>query len=168
MNDRPIAVFDSGLGGLTVVRALAEQLPNETIVYFGDTARVPYGTKSPQAVIRFSKENMAVLLKHNVKMIVVACNTASSLALPVLRGALAVSMVGVIAPGARRAVRVTKNKRIGVIATSSTIKSDAYRRKMKEIDPSVKVFSRACPLFVPLVEEEPGLLAPRNLKLHLV
>ena len=149
----PIGVFDSGIGGLTVVRALIEELPNERIVYFGDTARVPYGTKSQEAVIRFSKENVAFLLRHKVKMVVVACNTASSWALDILTEAFPLPILGVIAPGARKAARTTRNKKVGVIATPSTIASNQYARHVAALDRGIRVFSKACPLFVPLVEE---------------
>ncbi len=152
-NNYSIGVFDSGLGGLTVVKELMRQLPHESIVYFGDTARVPYGTKSKEAIIRFSKENVAFLLKHNVKMIVVACNTSSSVALTALRQTFPLPVVGVIHPGAKKAVAVTRTKRIGVIATLATINSQAYTRNIHAFDASVRVVSQACPLFVPLAEE---------------
>ncbi|MCK5580295.1 MAG: glutamate racemase [Candidatus Omnitrophica bacterium] len=149
----PIGVFDSGLGGLTVVKALMRNLPNEDIVYFGDTARVPYGTKSREAIVRFSKENTQLLLKHKVKMVVVACNSSSSYALPSLRKNFDVPVVGVIAPGVKKALQVTRNNRIGVIATSATTKSEAYVKQIKKISSEARVVSQACPLFVPLVEE---------------
>ncbi len=149
----PIGVFDSGLGGLTVVKQLIQFLPNEKIVYFGDTARVPYGTKSADTIIRYSSQIIRVLLKYRVKMVVVACNTASALALDAVAKECRVPMVGVIAPGARKAALSTKNKKIGIIATSSTVKSGAYAVKIYEVNRGVKVISRPCPLFVPLVEE---------------
>src|SRR5271166_3522877 len=121
-SQQPIGVFDSGLGGLTVVKELIHHLPNERIVYFGDTARVPYGTKSADTIIRYSREIVRALLKYKVKMVVVACNTASSLALDVLKKEFKLPILGVIEPGARKAAEVTRNKRIGIIATSSTIK----------------------------------------------
>jgi len=148
-----IGVFDSGLGGLTVVKELVRLLPHEDIVYFGDTARVPYGTKSKESIIRFSKENVGLLLKHKVKMIVLACNTSSSLALDVLKRTYGIPLIGVINPGAQKAVLVTKNKRIGVVATSATIYSQAYPKRIRELDRSIKVIAQACPLFVPLAEE---------------
>jgi glutamate racemase len=148
-----IGVFDSGVGGLTVVREIIRQLPNENIIYFGDTARVPYGIKSPQTVIRFSIENILFLLKHDVKLICVACNTASSFALPVIRNNFRVPIIGVITPGAREAVYASQNKRIGVIGTKGTIKSLTYETEIKQLDPKVKVTAVACPLFVPFVEE---------------
>lgn len=150
---KPIGVFDSGVGGLTVVRELIRQLPHEDIVYFGDTARVPYGIKSKATVIRFSIENILFLLKQDVKLICVACNTVSSIALPVIRSHFRVPIVGVINPGVREAVYATKNKRIGVIGTRGTIQSRAYEKEIKELQPQVKVIALACPLFVPFVEE---------------
>jgi glutamate racemase len=150
---QPIGVFDSGLGGLTVVKALIEDLPGESIVYFGDTARVPYGTKSKATIVRFSLENVEFLLRFGVKCIVIACNTSSSWALPTLRKYFKVPIIGVIRPGALAAVRATRNKRVGVIGTNATIHSGAYEAAIKRIDPSVQVFSATCPLFVPLVEE---------------
>ena len=150
---QPIGVFDSGIGGLTVVKALIEELPSESIVYFGDTARVPYGTKSKSTIVKFSLENVEFLLRFGVKCIVIACNTSSSWALPTLRKYFKVPIVGVIRPGALAAVRQTRTKRIGVIGTTATIKSDAYEGAIHRIDPTIKVFSQSCPLFVPLVEE---------------
>ena len=149
----PIGVFDSGLGGLTVVKELMRQLPHEDIVYYGDTARVPYGTKSKESIIRFSEENTNVLLNHKVKMIVVACNSCSSYALTMLREKFNVPIVGVINPGAKKAAEAAKNKRVGIIATSATINSQAYTQTIKQYNPSIKVFEQACPLFVPIVEE---------------
>lgn len=148
-----IGIFDSGVGGLTVAREIIRQLPNENIVYFGDTARVPYGIKSAQTVIRFSIENILFLLKHDVKLICVACNTASSLALPIIRNNFRVPIIGVITPGAREAVYASQNKRIGVIGTKGTIKSGTYEMEIKQLDSKVKVTAVACPLFVPFVEE---------------
>jgi glutamate racemase len=150
---KPIGVFDSGVGGLTVVRELIRQLPSEDIVYFGDTARVPYGIKSKETVIRFSIENILFLLKQDVKLICVACNTVSSIALPVIRSHFKVPIVGVISPGAREAVYATRNKKIGVIGTRGTIKSRAYENEIKQLDPQAKVTALACPLFVPFAEE---------------
>jgi len=150
---QPIGVFDSGIGGLTVVKALIEDLPAESIIYFGDTARVPYGTKSKSTIVKFSLENVEFLLRYGVKCIVIACNTASSWALPTLRKYFKVPLVGVIRPGALAAVRRTKNRRIGVIGTTATIHSRAYDLAIERIDASIKVFSQSCPLFVPLVEE---------------
>ncbi len=148
-----IGIFDSGVGGLTVAKEIIRQLPNENIVYFGDTARVPYGIKSRQTVVRFSVENILLLLKHDVKLICVACNTASSLALPEIKNNFRVPVIGVITPGAREAVYASQNKRIGVIGTKGTIRSRTYETEIKQLDPKVKVTAVACPLFVPFVEE---------------
>ena len=152
-SQEPIGVFDSGLGGLTVVKELIHHLPNERIVYFGDTARVPYGTKSGETIIRYSREIVRALLKYKVKMVVVACNTASSLALDVLKKEFDLPILGVIEPGAKKAVEVTRNKRVGIIATSSTVQSGKYAKKIVQLDKNIVVTSQSCPLFVPLVEE---------------
>ncbi|MFC1576860.1 glutamate racemase [Candidatus Omnitrophota bacterium] len=149
----PIGVFDSGIGGLTVVREIRRALPGEDIVYFGDTARVPYGNKSKQTVTRFSVENCEFLLRRGVKLVVVACNTSSSLSLNFLNRCFRVPVIGVIAPGAKQAALTTRNKKIGVIGTKATIDSNAYLREVKRADPAIRCFSKACPLFVPLVEE---------------
>lgn len=154
MSDRrPIGVFDSGVGGLTVVGELKRILPGERIIYFGDTARVPYGTKSKETVTRFSVENTEFLMKHDVKMVIVACNTASSLALEFLKRCFRVPIVGVIEPGARAAAKVTRNNRVGVIGTQATISSGSYGRAIRKVSPRIKLFAQSCPLFVPLVEE---------------
>ncbi len=150
---RPIGVFDSGIGGLTVVRALRDLLPQEDIFYIGDNARLPYGGKSKSTIERYSIEISGLLLAENAKMIVVACNTSSSLAISRLREILKVPVVGVIAPGARTAVKKTRNGHIGVIGTKSTIQSQAYERTIQALNPTVRVTSQACPLLVPLVEE---------------
>ncbi len=149
---RPIGVFDSGIGGLTVVRSLRRYLPNEDIIYFGDTARVPYGNKSKTAVIRFAREIMDFMTAKKVKMVVVACNTASSLSLPTLKRNYKVPVVGVIIPGANEAINMSRNRRIGVIGTKSTVASGAYEKEIRKIDRRCQIFSRSCPLFVPLVE----------------
>ncbi len=167
---KPIGVFDSGIGGLTVVKELRRQLPDEDIVYLGDTARVPYGTKSESTIIRFTLENILFLLKQKVKLIVIACNTSSSIALEVARRQFKVPIIGVIKPGARQAIRASRNKRIGIIGTPATIRSRAYKSEIRRLDPSFEVISFATPLFVPLVEEgwinEPATLeiARRYLK----
>src|SRR3989338_2693106 len=148
---QPIGVFDSGIGGLTVVKAIMENLPSESIVYFGDTARVPYGTKSKMTIVKFSLENVEFLLRFGVKCIVIACNTSSSWALPTLRKYFKVPVIGVIRPGALAAVRATRNKRVGVIGTRATINSKAYEMAIHRIDPAIKGFSGSWPLFVPLV-----------------
>lgn len=149
----PIGVFDSGIGGLTVVRELVDQLPHERIVYFGDTARVPYGPKSPDTVRRYAHEIGEWLIGEGVKAIVVACNTATAHALPQLRRDFAVPVIGVVEPGARAAVRASPERRIGVIGTHGTIDSGAYERAIRDLDARAQVIARACPLFVPLIEE---------------
>ena len=150
--NNPIGIFDSGVGGLTVVRSIRRQLPGENIIYFGDTARVPYGNKSKSTIIRFSREIVSFLLKKKVKIVIVACNTASSLSLEVLKKEYTVPVIGVIEPGVKEAAGVSVNKKIGVIGTDSTISSGAYKKGLQGIDKGIKVFSRSCPLFVPLVE----------------
>jgi len=149
----PIGVFDSGIGGLTVASALKKLLPSETIFYIGDTARVPYGGKSRKTVERYSIEIGGLLLAEQAKIIVVACNTASALAVPRMQQIFNVPVQGVIAPGAEAAVRATKNGRIGVIGTRATIASGAYEHAIHTLDPKLKVFSDSCPLLVPLIEE---------------
>lgn len=153
MNNQPIGIFDSGVGGLTVVKQIFKRLPNESIVYLGDTARVPYGTKSPETIKRFAVENADFLMRFKVKLIVVACNTVSSTSMEELIKHAAVPVVGVIKPGARKAVTVTRNNKIGVIGTYTTIKSKAYAGEIKGISPKTDIVSKPCPLFVPLVEE---------------
>lgn len=149
----PIGIFDSGVGGLTVYRALHERLTYEHFVYLGDTARVPYGTKSLSTVERYAIENSRFLEAHGIKLLVVACNTASALALPAIRQAVSVPVVGVIEPGARAAVEVAAGKKIGVIATEATVQSGAYAASIGQINSGIEVIERACPLFVPLAEE---------------
>ena len=154
MNDqRPIGIFDSGVGGLTVFREVEKALPGEEIIYFGDTARVPYGTKSKETITKFSVENVEFLMKHNVKLVLVACNTASSLSLEFLKRCFKVPIIGVIEPGAKKAVDCTRNNRIGIIGTNATVLSGAYERTVKKISSKVAVFSQSCPLFVSLAEE---------------
>ncbi len=153
MNSKPIGVFDSGIGGLTVVRTLRQQLPHENIVYFGDTARVPYGPKSSQVVREYAAQDTDFLISQNVKMIVIACNTVSSVALDVVQKRAKLPVVGVIQPGAENALQATKNKRIGVIGTLTTILSNTYTNTIRQLDSSIEVFSKSCPLFVPLAEE---------------
>lgn len=154
LQNRPIGIFDSGLGGLTVVKEIIKKLPNENIVYFGDTARVPYGSKSKETVTRFSIENTKFLLKFKAKLIVVACNTASSLSLDSLRNRFRVPILGVIRPAVKKAVSVTRNRHIGVIGTRATIASRAYLKEIKKSGNSPKCVAQSCPLFVPLVEEK--------------
>ena len=151
--EKPIGVFDSGIGGLTVVKRLSSVLPRENIVYFGDTARVPYGSKSNATVIDYSIQNSTFLLHKNVKAIVVACNTASSIAIPELKKNFNIPIIGVILPGADLASKETKNYRIGVIGTRATISNAAYSKAIKEINNKIEVFEKACPLFVPIAEE---------------
>ena len=153
MAERPVGVFDSGVGGLTVVSQLFRILPQEDIIYFGDTAHLPYGSKSKEAVTRYSLEIANFLRTQKVKIIVVACNTASSFALSSLKEKVEIPVIGVIEPGAQAAIDTTRNFKIGIIGTEGTIKSRAFEVTLKKIDKNVKVFSRACPLFVPLVEE---------------
>ena len=149
----PIGIFDSGVGGLTVVRAMRRALPHEDIVYLGDTARVPYGTKSPSTVVRFSCEDTQFLLHHHVKAVIVGCSTVSAWALPILERRFEVPVIGVIMPGVRAALEHTRNGRIGVIGTPGTIRSLAYNRAILMHRPKARVFAHACPLLVPLVEE---------------
>ena len=149
----PIGVFDSGIGGLTVVRQLLTHLPDEDVVYFGDTARVPYGIKSAETVTRFSRENTQFLLRRGVKMVVVACNSASAMALDSLQREYDLPILGVIDPGATAAVAATRNGRIGVIGTQATVGSRAYERAIAKQDSQIQVVARSCPLFVPLAEE---------------
>src|ERR1044072_7733567 len=149
----PIGIFDSGVGGLTVYSALHERLPNERFVYLGDTARVPYGTKSLATVERYAIENARFLEARGIKLLVVACNTASALALPAIRASVSVNVVGVIEPGARAAVAQSGGGPIGVIATEATINSRAYSTAISKLAPTAHVIERACPLFVPLAEE---------------
>jgi len=153
MNKSPLGVFDSGIGGLTVARALFERLPHESVIYFGDTARVPYGPKSPDTVRRYSGEILAYLLQRGVKAVVVACNTSTAHALGYLKERSSVPVVGVIEPGARAAVAATKTGTIGVIGTAGTVASGAYERAIKALRADARVHSQPCPLFVPLVEE---------------
>ena len=152
-DSRPIGVFDSGLGGLTVAKAIREKLPNENIVYLGDTARVPYGNKSTSLVTGYANQITNYLLSENAKLIVVACNTESALALPKLQSEFKVPILGVIIPGSKAAIHVTRNKNVGVIGTIATINSNAYNVALNKIESSINITAQACPLFVPLVEE---------------
>jgi len=172
-NSAPVGVFDSGIGGLTVVREMISQLPNESIIYFGDTARVPYGPKSPDTVLRYSREITSYLKGEGIKALVVACNTATAHALPALREEFDLPIIGVIEPGARAAVAATKTKHVGVIGTAGTIKSGAYEKEIKRLLPDAAVTAQACALFVPLVEEgwvdsEPTRAIARNYLAPLV
>jgi glutamate racemase len=153
VSERAIGIFDSGVGGLTVLKEVARQLPGEELVYLGDTARVPYGTKSPETVLRYALEAATFLVERKIKMLVVACNTASSVALAELEQRFSLPVIGVIEPGARKAAALTRTRRIGVIGTEGTVKSEAYSRAIRAHDPAVEVHAAACPLFVPLAEE---------------
>lgn len=150
---KPIGVFDSGIGGLTVVKRLASTLSNENIIYFGDTARVPYGSKSNSTVIEYSIQNTKFLLQKNIKALVVACNTASSIAIPDLKKMFNIPIIGMIEPGSRMALQQSHNKKIGVIGTRATISNLAYSKEIKKMNNKAEVFEKPCPLFVPLAEE---------------
>jgi glutamate racemase len=152
--DRPVGAFDSGVGGLTVVRAMRELLPAEDIFYLGDTARVPYGNKSPETIVRYSRENLAYLQRYGVKAVVVACNTASAHALSVLQRESDVPVIGVIAPGVEAALAATRNRRIGIIGTQGTIQSGAYQDLLRRLQPDIFIMAQAAPLLVSLVEED--------------
>jgi len=152
-NDRPIGVFDSGIGGLTVLKALTDALPGEDFIYLGDTARLPYGTKSNEVIVRYSKENTEFLLAKGIKMLVVACNTSSAVALDAIASDTMVPVIGVIEPGARAAVKASRNGKIGVIGTEATIASGAYTRAIQRLGAKSEIYTRACPLLVPLAEE---------------
>ncbi|GFN37071.1 glutamate racemase [Tepidimicrobium xylanilyticum] len=153
MDDRPIGVFDSGIGGLTVLKEIMEQLPGEDIVYFGDTARIPYGTRSKETVIKYFFQSVRFLLTKDIKAIVIACNTASALAMEEAQEAFEIPLLGVIEPGAKAAVSATKNSIIGVIGTEGTINSQSYQRKIRQMLPSAEIIGIPCPLFVSIVEE---------------
>jgi len=152
-SNRPIGVFDSGIGGLTVLKEIIKMLPQENTIYLGDTARVPYGIRSPETVIRYSFENTKFLSTRNIKLLVIACNTASSVSLDAIRNTVSIPVVGVIEPGAKAAVKATKNKRVGIIGTDATIMSNAYTNVIRDLDERIEVCGLPCPLFVPLVEE---------------
>jgi len=150
---KPIGIFDSGVGGLTVYKSIRARFPEEDLIYFGDTARVPYGPKSPNTIIEYSLQNARFLLQQNIKILIVACNTSSSVALPHLRKISQIPIIGVIEPGAENAVLLTKNGKVGVIGTDGTIRSQAYTKAMHDIKPDIEVTGKSCPLFVPVVEE---------------
>jgi glutamate racemase len=152
-NDAPIGVFDSGIGGLTVVREIFRELPAEGVVYLGDTARVPYGIRSPETVKRYSLQCARFLLSRGIKLLVIACNTVSAVGLEGIRRMAPVPVIGVMEPGARAAAAASRNRKVGVIGTYATIKADSYRKAITALDGGVEVFSLACPLFVPMVEE---------------
>ena len=151
--NRPIGVFDSGLGGLTVLKSLEKQLPNESFLYFGDTAHVPYGTKSKETVIRYSRDITRFLISKEVKLIVIACNTASSIALKYLQDNSKIPIIGVVEPVVRESVSNTKSAVVGVIGTRATINSNSYRLMFNSIEPEISIIEKACPLFVPIIEE---------------
>ena len=153
MSWKAIGIFDSGVGGLTVLREIVKALPQEDTVYLGDTARVPYGTKSPETVVRFARQITSFLVSRDIKLLVVACNTASAVSLAELKAEFPIPIVGVIDPGAIQAASVTKNGRVGVIGTAGTIRSSAYTKAIKRINPDIEVITAECPLFVPLAEE---------------
>ncbi|MBQ1965858.1 MAG: glutamate racemase [Clostridia bacterium] len=152
MSESKIGVFDSGLGGLTAVRELMEILPGENIVYFGDTARVPYGTRSKETICQFAAQDLRFLLEQDLKAVLVACGTVSSVALPLLQGMTQIPVIGVVNPTAAAACKATKNRKIGILGTSATVKSGSYQSAIAAIDPDISVVAQACPLFVPLVE----------------
>ncbi len=153
MIKQPIGIFDSGVGGLTVFKEIRKAFPSEDIVYFGDTARVPYGPKSQNTIIDYSIQNARFLMQQNVKIIIVACNTASSVALEALQNQFAIPTIGVILPGAQAAIKQTRNSKIGIIGTDGTVKSNSYLKAIKGINAKIEVHSQACPLFVALAEE---------------
>lgn len=153
MKTLAIGIFDSGVGGLTVLKEIKKVLPHEDLIYLGDTARVPYGGRSPQAIIRYALECALFLLTKGIKLLVIACNVSSAYALPLIKRRFPIPVVGVIEPGVKEAVSATKSKRIGVIGTKGTIKSGVYENSIRRIDPEIVVISKACPLFVPIVEE---------------
>lgn len=152
MDNRSIGVFDSGLGGLTAVKQISKELPGENIIYFGDTGRVPYGTRSKETIIKYSRNDVNFLVSKDVKVVVIACGTASSVALPVIRGEYQLPIIGVVDATAKAAVEATKNGKIGIIGTPGTIRSGSYETVIKGLLPEVKTYTKACPLFVPLVE----------------
>ena len=153
MDMRPIGVFDSGLGGLTAVRSLRQILPEENLIYFGDTARVPYGGRSKETLLKYARQDVRFLRSSDIKAILIACGTVSTTALETLQAENDLPIVGVVEPTCRRALLVTKNKRVGIIATLASIRSGAYEATLKKLDPEVEVIGKPCPLFVPLVEE---------------
>lgn len=153
MDNRPIGIFDSGIGGLTVLNEISEQLPKEDIIYLGDTARIPYGTKSKEAVIKYSFQCIKFLLTKNIKAIVVACNTASASILDLAKEQLEVPIIGVIEPGAKAAVRETRNEKVGIIGTTGTINSQAYQKNIRKMDSNIEVIGQDCPLYVQIVED---------------
>ena len=152
MDNRPIGVFDSGLGGLTAVQALRRILPEEDLIYFGDTSRVPYGGRSPETILKYARQDVRFLRSFDLKAILIACGTVSTTSLPALRRENDLPMVGVVEPTCARAAAVTRNKRVGMIATQASVRAGAYKKCLAELDPAIEVFTKPCPLFVPLVE----------------
>ncbi len=153
MDNRPIGIFDSGIGGLTVFKEVVEQLPGENIVYFGDTARIPYGTRSKETVIKYVMQSINFLISKDIKVVVIGCNTASALALNEAQERFDIPIIGVVEPGARAAANCTKNKTIGIIGTEGTINSNSYQETIRKIIPTAEIIGVSCPLFVPIVEE---------------
>ena len=153
INNSPIGIFDSGVGGLTVVKEIVRLLPRENIIYFGDTARVPYGTKSEKTILKFIVQDSEFLIRKNVKMIIVACNTASAVGFSKIERQFDIPIINVIEPGAKAAAKTTQNRKIGIIGTKTTISTKSYDRAIKNIKPEIEIYSQPCPLFVPLVEE---------------
>ena len=166
MDRRPLGVFDSGLGGLTAVRELRSILPSENIIYFGDTSRVPYGGRSSEFLHHYARQDVHFLRSFDIKAILVACGTVSTTALPALQRENDLPILGVVEPACRRAVAKTRNKRVGLIATAASVHSGAYERTLREMDPEIEVISRACPLFVPLVEN--GRFHPGDIVIETV
>ncbi|MFQ3574146.1 MAG: glutamate racemase [Thermodesulfovibrionales bacterium] len=168
-SDLPIGIFDSGVGGLTVLKEIKTIMPKESIIYLGDTARVPYGTRSEETIKRYSSECANFLFGRGIKLLVIACNTASAISLEYIKELIPVPVIGVIEPGAISAVSQTKNKKVGIIGTEATIKSMAYKKAIHALDSTIEVFSKACPLFVPLVEEgwTSGEVAERVVNIYL-
>ncbi len=166
MDNRPIGVFDSGLGGLTTVRRMHAIMPQENIIYFGDTGRVPYGTRSPETILHYTRQDVAFLRSFDIKAIVVACNTVSAVALETVAAEIDVPMFGVVWPACRKAAETTKTGRIGVIGTAATVRSGVYERLLRRTNPALQVFMQACPLFVPLVEN--GRVQPGDVVIETV
>ncbi len=166
MDNRPIGVFDSGMGGLTTVREMAKQMPNETVIYFGDTGRVPYGSRSHDTIVKYARQDVAFLRTFDLKAIVIACGTVSSAALSEISAEQDIPVFGVVGPTALRAAEVTRNNRIGLIATKATVGTGAYERVMRHANPMAEIYSLACPLFVPLVEN--GRTCPGDVVIETV
>lgn len=166
MDHRPIGVFDSGLGGLTAVRSLRKILPEEDLIYFGDTSRVPYGGRSRETILKYARQDIRFLRSFDLKAILIACGTVSTTSLPVLQAENGLPVAGVVEPTCARAAAVTKNKRVGMIATQASVRAGAYKKRLAEIDPEIQVFPKACPLFVPLVEN--GRFRPGDVVIETV